>query len=150
MRLTEMLSSFDVNRCFKEFGFLEDRYGFPPALIHRNEFSITVSYKKKTVAVTVYFEPYDYGLAVFVAKEDTGQNGNGSVAEQYSLNTGLRLRSPDSPLLRKSWTDWASMQDIYDLLELCAEELQTHGQDILAGDFSVFAKLKELMGKDRP
>lgn len=140
-----ILSSFSTARCTDIFRFLETEYGFQTPSIERSECAVCVTYIKQDVALKVYFEPFDYGLALFMAKVIEGRvprypmaMGEDRVIEQFDFNNVLRLRAPDSKALAIDHRRWRSIEPVYEALSLYARELQSHGRDILQGDLSVF------------
>lgn len=151
-----ILSSYNTTKCAETFRFLQTEYEFQVPSVERSECAVCVTYVKQCVAVKVYFEPFDYGLALFIAKVIDGKvprypmaMGEDTVIEQFDFRALLMLRAPDSEALGIDHRTWHSMESVYQALAVYARELRANGDDVLRGDLSVFPPVFALIDEMR-
>lgn len=126
-----------VRQCFT---FLHDKYGFIEAEATLMLPGMWVYLRNSTTQVAVQFE-YGSGVWVTIGRL-TQRDGRVVGGEQYNLNYLLSLRAAD--LERNSRLDGFDETEIEGILRERAAALRQSADDVLRGEFGVFARLKQV------
>lgn len=136
----------------KHFKFLEQEFGFEATYYKSTPFSEEVAFKNETTGVQLIFEPRDKCFLVLLSRLETGQFpnypifiGNERKINFFYLNDLLSLRSPELELHPKLIGNNRSDGELSKVITEHAMALRQYGQDILAGDFSVFDELERIV-----
>ncbi len=142
------LYAYDLYGPFKEecrsiFRFLENEYGCSIVGMHEDEHSVAVTYANLTTGVKVGFEPRENFISVYLIRLVDGQVPEYIEAPSrwFYLDQVIRLRSPSSIITQKEPGEWIGLNDMRGILTRYAEALQEYADDVLHGDFSIFAVL---------
>lgn len=104
-----------------------------------------IAFRNATTEVSVHFE-FGSGLWIMVHRVALYKKQR-STGEGYNLDDLLAFRSPHAARSMRSST--FDSDQIAELLEAKGAALRAHGSDVLAGDFAVFAQLKDVYAKRR-
>ncbi len=132
----------------REFNFLEADYGFrkAPAKIQKIKWagitSCTISYRNATTEINLHYE-LDSALWVEISRLEQERPGVSSPGEGYNFEYLIKACCPGEVVERKQGPH--SDEDVGRLLNNYARVLKEHGRDVLAGDFSVFPRLRSLV-----
>lgn len=133
MSLSESVEYFKES-ARREFGFLQDDYGFLETILPKNSNECSVLYQNDTTKVLV--EGTHWGSSARVAF--------GSVAstkfENYDLGDLLKVLGKE-----KLSVDEYSKLNQEEQLEYFSEMLSEFGAPVLTGDFSSFPKIKSVI-----
>lgn len=148
--IPELLSTF-TQKCLDKFGYLAD-YGCKLASIEEDRYGVEITYKNQTTGIKVSFEVRENAIFVYLIRLVNSEVPAylDAPSRWFYLDNVVKLRSPSTTLPRKKPGGWLSLSDIDHILAVYANALKEFGQDVLCGDFSVFAELARQLDRPRP
>lgn len=140
--ISKLRESFK-EQCLSEFAFLAS-YGFEPTSVEEDRYGVEVTYKNRGEAtgIKVSLEVRENDVFVYLIELVDGEIPSylDAPSHWFYLHNLINLRSPPKPILRKEFGDWLTPADTDKILEDYAFALWEYGEDVLWGDFRVFAE----------
>ncbi len=139
-----------TQKCLNKFKYLLAAYGCELAGIEEDKYGTEVTYKNQTTGIRISFEIRENDIFVYLIRLINGEIPAylDAPSRWFYLDNLVMLRSPSTTLLRKEFGGWLTPNDVDDILTAYASALKEYGEDVLRGDFSVFAELAQQI--DRP
>lgn len=144
----------DLHRVFTQKSLNNFRYlaayGCELTSIEEDRYVVEITYKNQTTGIKVSFEFRENQIFVYLIRliNEEIPAYLDAPSRWFYLDNLVELRSPSTTLPRKEFGDWLTPDDINDILTAYASALKEYGEDVLRGDFSVFAELAQQI--DRP
>lgn len=139
--ISELQRAF-IQKCLDSFTFLA-AYGCEVIGVEEDSYGAEVTYKNETTAVKISFEVRENAVFVYLIQLIDGEVPAylDAPSRWFYLDNVLEFKSPSSGPIQKELEDWLTPESVGYLLASYADALKNYGEDVLHGDFSVFAEL---------
>jgi hypothetical protein len=140
-----------AQKCLNKFRYLS-AYGCELVGIEEDSYGTDITYKNQPTGIRISFEIRENDIFVYLIRLINGEIPPylDAPSRWFYLDNLVRLRSPETTLPRKEAGDWLTSDDIDEILTAYAGALKEYGEDVLRGDFSIFAELARQVDRPRP
>lgn len=139
-----------IQKCLDKFGFLAS-YGCELTNVEEDRYGVEVTYKNQTTGIKVSFESRENDISVYLIRLIHGDVPAyiDAPSHWFYLDNVVKFRSPSTMLPRKEPRDLFTPDDIDYFLTINADVLKEYGEEILHGDFSIFAELAKQINRPK-
>ncbi len=139
-----------IENCLSKFRYLA-AYGCELTSIEEDRYLVEITYKNQTTGIKVSFEIRENDIFIYLIQLINGEIPAylDAPSRWFYLDNVVKLKSPSTTLPRKEFGDWLTPDDIDHILTVYAVTLKEYAEDVLRGDFSVFAELAKQINRPK-